>query len=297
VPIFYDRNRLLFDHLVLVPLSGSVGESSNTGKCGKRAQLLHPRLAAVARFGTAAASATIRRNRPGSVTVVKSIESHCTHSTERAVAKGISDVASGSFTLSLAVMSDNLSCSNSGKSACSNITLGAGLASAPGILLLVDIDVVVAVVVLISPPVVVFTLVGVSLIVATAAIDLLHSALVVVIFFVALWTGDLSVLFSTFNKLVGWLLDALADDDGLRGFLPDNNRLHLHLHGWHLLGLGGLIADVDGLGLGWWGLGQRLGAEILSRPRVLLQLIGLLPREDLALAVVVPGNADLGARR
>jgi hypothetical protein len=153
----------------------------------------------------------------------------------------------------------------------------------------VDVDVIVAVVVLISPTVVIFALVGVSLIVTATSIDFFDSAFVVVILFVALRTGYLSIFFSTLNKLIGWLWYALANYNGLRGLLPDNDRLHLHLHG-----LRGFVADVDRLG---WCLGYRLGAEILSRPRVLLQLIRLLSWEDLPVSLVVPGDANLGARR
>jgi hypothetical protein len=85
-------------------------------------------------------------------------------------------------------------------------------------------------------------------------------------------------------------LDALANDDGLWGLLPDNNRLDLHLHR-----LRGFIADVDGLG--WW-LRDWLRTEILSGPRVLLQFIGLLLSwEDVPLTLVVSGDANLGSRR
>lgn len=287
--VFYDRDCLLFDRrLVLVPLSSGIGEGSNTSESGKRAQLLYSRLAAVTRLAASAAPASLRRNRPRSITVVKSIEGHSTHSTQCAVAKGIPDVASSGFTLPLAMMSDDLSCSNSGKSARSNITLSSGLASTPRVFLFVDVNIIVAVVVLISPSMIIFALVGVSLVVTTTSVDFLDPALVVIVFLVAR-TSDLSVFFSSaLNKLIGWFLNALADDDGLRGLLPNNNRLHLHLHG-----LGGFIADVDGLG--WW-LGDRLGAEILSRPRVLLQFIGLLfAWEDFPVALVVAGDANLGS--
>jgi hypothetical protein len=60
----------------------------------------------------------------------------------------------------------------------------------------VDVDIVVAVVVLISPSVVILALVGISLIVTAASVNFLDSALVVIVFLVAR-TGYLSVFFSS----------------------------------------------------------------------------------------------------
>jgi hypothetical protein len=202
-------------------------------------------------------------------------------------------MASSRFTLALAVMPDDLAGGDSSKGSRGDVPLGFGLASFPGVLFLVDVHIVVAVVVLIAIALtVVLALVGVSFVAPAAMVDFLDSALVVVVLFVARGrAGNLSVLCYLFalNKLVGGLWGALADDDGLRCFLPDDDGRHLH-------GLGDFIADIDGLGLLLL-LGLGLGAEVLGRSGVLLELIRLLfPREDVALALVVPRYADFCAR-
>jgi len=156
-----------------------------------------------------------------------------------------------------------------------------GLASAPCILFLVDVDVVVAVVSPITPTVFVT-------LVITAAVDFLDTAFVVVVFLLASGPCNLSIFFSTLNKLICGLCHAFANNDRLRNLLPDDDGLHLHLHG-----LRGFIADVDGLG---WCLGLGLGAEVLGRSGVLLELIRLVfPWEDFPIALVVSRDADLSA--
>jgi hypothetical protein len=158
-------------------------------------------------------------------------------------------------------MSDDLSSGNSSKSTSSNVSFGVSFAPFPCVFLLVDVYVVVAVVVLISIAMVVLALIGVSLVAAAASVDFLDSAFVIVILLVAR-TSNLSVFcYLTLNQFIRGLWGALANDDGLRGLLPDNDRLHLHLHG-----LGGFVADVDGLRLE---LLLGLGAEVLGGPGVL----------------------------
>lgn len=200
-------------------------------------------------------------------TVVEAVESHGAHSTQRAVAEGIAEDASRGFALSLAMVSDNLACRYSSKRTGSDVTFDVGVTFAPRIFLLVDVNIIV-------------TIVALVLIVAVSTIHLFVATFVVIFFFLG-GSDNLPLFF------IDGLRGTLTYDDGLRDLFPDNNGLHLHLHG-----LRGLVSDIDGLG---WGLWQRLGAEILGGPRVLFQFVGLLAWKDFLVALVVPRNPDLSS--
>ena len=258
VSIFYDCDRLLFG-LGLIPLSSSVGKSSDTCDGGKRTNFSGPGLAAVTRSVASVLSASVQGHRSGAGTVVEPVESYSTHSTKCAIAKGVADGTSRCFALSFAVMSDDLACGDSSKCSSGDVTLDAGFAAAISILFFVVVDIIITIVVLL-------------LVITVSAVNLLVPTFIIVIFFLLL-SNNRPFFF------VDGLLNAFANNDSLRSLLPDNDGLHLHLHG-----LSSFIADVDGLRLGR-GLGSRLGAEILSRPRVLLQLVRLLSWKDLLVAL------------
>jgi hypothetical protein len=92
-------------------------------------------------------------------------------------------------------MSNYLASCDAGQSSCGNIALGVSFASAPSVLLFVNIDdIVVAVVAPVSMTVSsVFALVHVAFLVPAATVNLLHSTFVVIVFFVTR-SGHLSFL-------------------------------------------------------------------------------------------------------
>jgi hypothetical protein len=266
-PVLFDDScyrRILF----LVPLAHCVRSKADTCQGGKGSHLPHAGLAAVAALAPVPPTpVAFRGHGTRAVAVVVAVESHGADGTKRSVAQSIADGASRFFALPLAVVSDDLTCGNASKGACRGAASAVGTAVAlPGVFLLVHVDgVIVAVVCAVSVAVSVLALVEVSLFSAAAAVYFFDPTLVVVVF-VNTRAGNLSVLvnFCTLNKLIGRLLDSLADDNGLRHLLPDNDGL---------LGRLGFIADDDGLGK--W-LGSWFRAEELGRAGVPLKLIRLV---------------------
>jgi hypothetical protein len=185
-----------------------------------------------------------------------------------------------------------LASGNTGQRSCGHVALGVGLASAPSILLFVHIDhVVVAIVAPISMPISsVLALVHVAFLMSAATVDLLHSTLVVIVFFVTR-PGDLAFLlhFRALDELVGRL--SLPDNNRLWCLLTNNDGRHLHLRR-------GFISDIDGLWLLLLlldDLGRSRFAEVFNVPRVLLERVLVLPRRKVSF--VVACYADLADSR
>jgi hypothetical protein len=274
--------------LFLIPLSHSVRSKTDACQGGKRSHLPHAGLAAVAALAPVPPTPVAFRGQgTRAVAVVVAVEGHGADSTKRSVTQSIADRASCFFALPLAVVSDDLPCGDASKSACRGAAFAVGTAIAlPRVSLLVHIHgVVVAVICAFSVAVSVLALVKVSLFSAAAAVYFFDSTLVVVVF-VNARAGNLSVLVNlcTLNKLIGRLLDSLADDDGLRHLLPDDNGL---------LGRLGFVADDDGLGqwLGSWFRAKELGGA--GVPLELIRLVVPLLLLRVALPLVFARDADL----
>jgi hypothetical protein len=158
---------------------------------------------------------------------------------------------------------EELCCSHTANDAFGDVSLTMGtVIAAPCVLLFTnedDIVVAVGIPVAIAIPTI-LTLLEEGLLTVAAPIHLFDFALVVVVFIPTLSAGDRSLLgnFGALNNLIGRLL---ATDNYLlaHGFLDDD-------------GLGRLLTYDDGLGCG------SFRAEVLSRPRVLLQLEGSFPQ-------------------